>query len=248
RVETPLSEPRYLYYLLIFLCSQILGQFLCLVLQVPQLNSTREETRQRPFFFAISFYLRAQRQREKRMGWVRKTVDSVKSLQVKQVLLRAIGLAMVFTSGLILWKALMCMTGTKSPVVVVVSGSMEPGFKRGDALFLYKNKDPIRAGDIVVFNVKGQDVPIVHRVIEVRNAGFQQLHYCLVGKTGDANDMDDRFLYARGQLWLKPQHIMGRAVGLLPYVGWVTIVMTEKPVLQYILVGAVGLLFLTSKD
>ncbi|CAI0542979.1 unnamed protein product, partial [Linum tenue] len=211
RVETPLSEPRYLYYLLIFLCSQILGQFLCLVLQVPQLNSTREETRQRPFFFAISFYLRAQRQREKRMGWVRKTVDSVKSLQVKQVLLRAIGLAMVFTSGLILWKALMCMTGTKSPVVVVVSGSMEPGFKRGDALFLYKNKDPIRAGDIVVFNVKGQDVPIVHRVIEVHEQ--QSNGEIKLLTKGDANDMDDRFLYARGQLWLKPQHIMGRAVG-----------------------------------
>lgn len=34
------------------------------------------------------------------------------------------------TSALIIWKAMMCVTGTESPVVVVLSGSMEPGFQR----------------------------------------------------------------------------------------------------------------------
>lgn len=34
------------------------------------------------------------------------------------------------TSALIIWKGLMCLTGSESPVVVVLSGSMEPGFKR----------------------------------------------------------------------------------------------------------------------
>lgn len=37
---------------------------------------------------------------------------------------------MIVTSALIIWKALMCFTGSESPVVVVLSGSMEPGFKR----------------------------------------------------------------------------------------------------------------------
>jgi len=32
--------------------------------------------------------------------------------------------------ALIIWKALMCLTGSESPVVVVLSGSMEPAFKR----------------------------------------------------------------------------------------------------------------------
>ncbi|KAJ8752869.1 hypothetical protein K2173_008604 [Erythroxylum novogranatense] len=65
------------------------------------------------------------------------------------------GPRMIVTSALIIWKALMCITGTESPVVVVLSGSMEPGFKRGDNLFLHmsKEKDPIRTGEIVVFNV-----------------------------------------------------------------------------------------------
>eukprot|EP00967_Tisochrysis_lutea_P121495 scaffold200295_cov19-Tisochrysis_lutea.AAC.1 len=52
-------------------------------------------------------------------------------------------------------------------VVVVLSGSMEPGFYRGDILFLNMGKNPIRAGEIVVFNLDGRDIPIVHRVIKV---------------------------------------------------------------------------------
>ncbi|CDY37720.1 BnaA04g19480D [Brassica napus] len=37
---------------------------------------------------------------------------------------------MIVTSAMIIWKALMCVTGTESPVVVVLSRSMEPAFKR----------------------------------------------------------------------------------------------------------------------
>ena len=52
-------------------------------------------------------------------------------------------------------------------VVVVLSGSMEPGFYRGDILFLNMGYKPIRTGEIVVFNIDGRDIPIVHRVIKV---------------------------------------------------------------------------------
>jgi signal peptidase len=37
---------------------------------------------------------------------------------------------MIVTSALIIWKGLIVVTGSESPVVVVLSGSMEPGFKR----------------------------------------------------------------------------------------------------------------------
>ena len=48
------------------------------------------------------------------------------------------------------------------------SGSMEPAFHRGDLLFLTNlHDDPIRVGEIVVFNIEGRDIPIVHRVIKV---------------------------------------------------------------------------------
>ncbi|KAK9677197.1 hypothetical protein RND81_11G127200 [Saponaria officinalis] len=153
---------------------------------------------------------------------------------------------MIVTSALIIWKALMCVTGSESPVVVVLSGSMEPGFKRGDILFLTMRKDPIRTGEIVVFNINGREIPIVHRVITVheqRDTGAVD-----VLTKGDNNYGDDRLLYARGQDWLQREHIMGRAVGFLPYVGWVTIIMTEKPMIKYLLIGALGLLVITSKD
>ncbi|KAM0956918.1 hypothetical protein ACFX2A_025631 [Malus domestica] len=72
--------------------------------------------------------------------------------------------------------------------------------------------------------------------------------YLSVVSSGDNNYGDDRLLYAHGQLWLQRHQIMGRAVGFLPYVGWVTIIMTEKPIIKYILIGALGLLVITSKD
>ncbi|TVU27614.1 hypothetical protein EJB05_19108, partial [Eragrostis curvula] len=65
---------------------------------------------------------------------------------------------------------------------------------------------------------------------------------------GDNNLADDRGLYAHRQLWLQQHHIVGRAKGYLPYVGWLTILMTEKPVFKYLLIGALGLLVITSKD
>ncbi|XP_035547501.1 signal peptidase complex catalytic subunit SEC11C-like isoform X2 [Juglans regia] len=155
-------------------------------------------------------------------------------------------IGMIVTSALIIWKALMCITGSESPVVVVLSESMEPGFKRGDILFLHMSKDPIRAGEIVVFNVDGRDIPIVHRVIKVHER--QDTGEVDVLTKGDSNKDDDRVLYAHRQLWLQQHHIVGRAVGFLPYVGWVTIIMTEKPIIKYILIGALGLLVITSKD
>jgi hypothetical protein len=46
---------------------------------------------------------------------------------------------------------------------------------------------------------------------------------------GDNNSVDDRGLYAPGQLWLTKQDVVGRARGFLPYVGMVTIYMNEYP-------------------
>lgn len=46
---------------------------------------------------------------------------------------------------------------------------------------------------------------------------------------GDNNSVDDRGLYAPGQLWLTKRDVVGRARGFLPYVGMVTILMNEYP-------------------
>lgn len=64
-----------------------------------------------------------------------------------------------------MWKVLMLATGSESPVVVVLSGSMEPGFYKGDMLVLNMPSPahPVGVGDIVVFNVEDKAIPIVHR-------------------------------------------------------------------------------------
>jgi signal peptidase len=64
-------------------------------------------------------------------------------------------LAMIVFSALMIWKGLMAATGSDSPVVVVLSGSMEPAFQRGDILLLDNNKEDIHVGDIVVFKIAG---------------------------------------------------------------------------------------------
>lgn len=46
---------------------------------------------------------------------------------------------------------------------------------------------------------------------------------------GDNNNVDDRGLYAPGQLWLTKKDVVGRARGFLPYVGIITIFMNEYP-------------------
>ncbi|XP_027125305.1 signal peptidase complex catalytic subunit SEC11C isoform X1 [Coffea eugenioides] len=180
------------------------------------------------------------------MEWVAETVESIKSFQIRKALNDAVSFGMIISSALIIWKALMCITGSESPVVVVLTGSMEPGFKRGDILFLHMNNDPIRAGEIIVYNVDGRSIPIVHRVIKVHER--KDTGEVNILTKGDANPGDDIGLYAPGQRWLEQRHIMGRAVGFLPYVGWVTIIMTEKPIVKYVLIGVLGLLVITSKD
>ena len=85
----------------------------------------------------------------------------------RQLTFQALNLAMIVFSALMIWKSLMFVTKSESPVVVVLSGSMEPAFQRGDILFLNNQDDPIRVGEIVVFKIKDRDIPIVHRVMKV---------------------------------------------------------------------------------
>lgn len=74
---------------------------------------------------------------------------------------------MIVGSALSIWKTLMIFTLSESPVVVVLSGSMEPAYYRGDILFLSFFNTPIEVGDVVVYKIKDQDIPIVHRAIVV---------------------------------------------------------------------------------
>ncbi|KAJ9527614.1 hypothetical protein QJQ45_025893 [Haematococcus lacustris] len=177
------------------------------------------------------------------------TFQTLKRMNYRQLMMQAIQLGLIVTSALMIWKGLMLVTGSESPVVVVLSGSMEPGFQRGDILFLNMGKAPISTGEIVVFNINGRDIPIVHRVIKVhQRSGSDEFDVLTKITHGDNNYSDDRGLYAQGQEWLNKNHIMGRAVGLLPNVGIITILMNDYPYLKFALIGVLGLLVITNKE
>lgn len=66
------------------------------------------------------------------------------------------------------------MADSPSPIVVVLSGSMEPAFQRGDLLFLWNRNffEETKVGEIVVYNVRGKDIPIVHRIVQKFGSGL----------------------------------------------------------------------------
>ncbi|XP_011889952.1 PREDICTED: signal peptidase complex catalytic subunit SEC11A isoform X4 [Cercocebus atys] len=95
-------------------------------------------------------------------------LDDVRRMNKRQLYYQVLNFGMIVSSALMIWKGLMVITGSESPIVVVLSGSMEPAFHRG-FFFFFTNRveDPIRVGEIVVFRIEGREIPIVHRVLKI---------------------------------------------------------------------------------
>lgn len=164
----------------------------------------------------------------------------------RQLIFQILNFGLIIASALTIWKGLMLVTGSESPIVVVLSGSMEPAFHRGDLLFLTNHsEDPVRVGDIVVFKIRGRDIPIVHRVIKLHEK--EDGTFKILTK-GDNNSVDDRGLYAQDQVWLEKSDIVGRARGFVPYVGMITILMNDYPKLKYVVLGFLGIFVLIHRD
>ncbi|XP_065187321.1 signal peptidase complex catalytic subunit SEC11A-like [Sycon ciliatum] len=175
-----------------------------------------------------------------------KSVDELGRMDKRQLLFQTLNFGMIVSSALMIWKGLMVVTHSESPIVVVLSGSMEPAFYRGDLLFLTNyQSEPIRVGEIVVFRIKGRDIPIVHRVLKLHEKEDGTIKFLT---KGDNNMVDDRGLYAPGQMWLERSDVVGRARGFVPHVGMVTIVMNDYPKLKYVLLSVLGLFVLLHRE
>ncbi|XP_018494110.1 signal peptidase complex catalytic subunit SEC11A [Galendromus occidentalis] len=172
--------------------------------------------------------------------------DEIRRMSFRQIAFQVLNFLMIVASALMIWKGLMVLTGSGSPIVVVLSGSMEPAFQRGDLLFLTNyEKDPVNIGDIVVFKIDGRDIPIVHRVIKFHQKEDGTMK---ILTKGDNNSVNDRGLYAPGQFWLDRKDIVGRARGFVPYVGWLTICMNDFPRLKYFVLGTLGLFVVLRRE
>ncbi|CAF1294107.1 unnamed protein product [Rotaria sordida] len=147
--------------------------------------------------------------------------------------------ALVSSTTIIIWKSLMLLTNCGSPIIISLSGDVEPTFiSRGNFLLLTNySTEFVRAGDIVVFRIEGRDIPIVHRVIKVheKNDGYVKFL-----TKGDNNQVDDRGLYSPGQLWLERKDIIGKVKGYMPYIGIIFILMHDFPRLNYFIWAMIG--------
>ena len=192
-------------------------------------------------------------------------------IQIKKWYIDVITFIAVVGSALMMWNIGKLISNTESPIVVVLTGSMEPAFYRGDLLLVTHFSEDLKMGDIIVFKVKNQVIPIVHRamVLQInqnqkgnepsikvslidsvnqfmtKNAMKEQFH--LLSK-GDNNLVDDRGLYSPGQLWLSREDLIGKIRAYCPYVGYITIVLNENPPLKYTVLGLMLLSIVLSKD
>ena len=85
------------------------------------------------------------------------------------------------------------------------------GFLKGDALVVVGvKKQDLKVGDVIVFKIPGQNTPIVHRIVKIENGQ-------IITK-GDHNPTYDPW---------KPQKIYGKVVGVVPFLGWPKLLLTQ---------------------
>lgn len=159
-------------------------------------------------------------------------------MNLRQQIAQFLTIAYVFSSAFMAWKTLSVVANSHLPIVVVLSGSMEPAFYRGDILFLWNRDHRARVGDVVVYEVQGRNIPIVHRVLREHHSEEKQFLFT----KGDNNAVDDLGLYAKKQPYLNQEtDLVGTVKAYLPKVGYVTILITENVYFKYALLGFMGI-------
>ncbi|KAJ5514150.1 Signal peptidase I [Penicillium fimorum] len=181
----------------------------------------------------------------------------------RQSIAQVLNFALVLSTAFMMWKGLSVVSASSSPIVVVLSGSMEPAFQRGDLLFLWNRNTRAEIGEVLVYNVRGKDIPIVHRVVRTfpqveGRANARKVKEVTVDTTpnthmlltkGDNNLADDTELYAQDQDYLdRAEDIVGSVRGYIPMVGYVTIMLSEHPWLKTVMLGLMGLMVMIQRE
>jgi signal peptidase len=111
---------------------------------------------------------------------------------------------------------------------VVVSGSMEPVFYRGDVVVIEKadflgiheiNPADLKVGDIVIYNAVWFPEPVIHRIIATGTAINGSQYYITKGDNNQIQDPDPVF---DNQIVAKVVTI-GNTPFVIPKVGYITI-------------------------
>ena len=88
------------------------------------------------------------------MEFIESTYCELKNMKVRKILNQLVQLVLVVGSAVMFWKLLMLGTNCESPIVVVLTGSMEPAYFRGDILFIHNLDTKYHTGDVLVFKLK----------------------------------------------------------------------------------------------
>ncbi|CAI0644291.1 unnamed protein product [Colletotrichum noveboracense] len=185
----------------------------------------------------------------------------------RQAASQLLNFALILSTAFMMWKGLSVVSDSPSPIVVVLSGSMEPAFQRGDLLFLWNRNflQETDVGEIVVYEVKGKNIPIVHRVIQKFGSGYGASSAALVialliwlvaidhkrsysRRETTMRVRADQELYAKGQDFLVRSDIIGSVVAYIPFVGYVTILLSEHPWLKTVMLGIMGLVVVLQRE
>lgn len=96
---------------------------------------------------------------------------------------------------------------------VILSGSMEPGIKKGDVVLIKKMPgEKAKAGDVIQF--RHENIMVLHRVIGVEEKDGRSLFRT----KGDANKSADSDP-------VQPDQVKGRLVSVIPKAGWAALVL-----------------------
>ena len=110
---------------------------------------------------------------------------------------------------------------------VVVSGSMEPAFYRGDIVLVEKadflginefNPDDVEVGDVVVYDAKWFDQPVIHRVIRIAEINGTTMYVI----KGDNNNSPDPYYVTSDQIKEKVV-TLGDNLVVIPKIGYLSL-------------------------
>src|SRR5437867_3036945 len=85
--------------------------------------------------------------------------------------------------------------------------SYSNGFKKGD-MPIVESSSTYKPGDIVVFSIPNQNIPIIHRIVKINPDGSFQTK-------GDHNALQNPYEYD-----IKPSQIHGKVVYIIPKLGY----------------------------
>ncbi|NJE10845.1 signal peptidase I [Thermococcus sp. MAR1] len=122
---------------------------------------------------------------------------------------------------------------TDSPLVIVVSESMEPVFYRGDVVLLKgiseENIDDVKLNDVIVYKRPGYEYPIIHRVRGIKTVELGgRVEKCFV-TWGDNNwAPDPDFPTPYGMIPCVPAYaVEDKALVVFPKIGLIPLIIRE---------------------